>query len=172
MIKYLVLFSFGFMLLIACSSPQSQGSSDHSEQLYDTARDPMADIDSAVRQAGIENKHVLIQVGGNWCPWCIRLHRFIESHHQLDSIITADYITVMVNYSKERKSPEAMKRLDYPNRFGFPVLVILDDNGNRLNTQDTYFLEQDDSYSEEKIRRFLLNWNAKAVSPETYSDSD
>ena len=169
MIKHLGFYTIGFVLLFACTSPQnpeSQGSPDYSEKLYDTTRNAMADIDSAICQAGNENKHVLIQVGGNWCPWCLRLHRFIESHHQLDSIITADYITVMVSYSKESKSPEAMKRLDYPGRFGFPVLVILDSKGKRLHTQDTYFLEQDNSYSEEKIKRFLLSWNLEAVSPD------
>ncbi len=168
MIKHLTFPIITLLVLMVVCSPEYHESGDSTVQLYDTTGNAIADIDSAVRQAAIENKHVLIQVGGNWCPWCIRLHRFIESHHQLDSIITADYITVLVSYSKENKSPEAMKRLDYPDRFGFPVLVILDGKGNRLHTQDTYFLEQDNSYSEERIKRFLLIWNIKAVSPLTY----
>ena len=170
MIKYPVFCAIGFFLIMACSSPESPDSADSSEsseQLYDSVRNAIADIDSAVHQAGIENKYVLIQVGGNWCKWCIRLHRFIESHHQIDSIISADYIPVRVNYNKENKNHEAMKRLGFPDRFGFPVLVILDSKGNRLHIQDTYLLEQEDGYSEEKIKRFLLNWNRKAFSPET-----
>lgn len=170
MIKYLFFFAIGFFLIMACSSPESTDpadSTESSEQLYDTVRNAVAEIDSAVHLAGIENKYVLIQVGGNWCKWCIRLHHFIESNHQLDSIISADYIPVRVNYSKENQNFEAMKRLGFPDRFGFPVLVILDSKGSRLHTQDTYFLEQKDGYSEEKIKRFLLSWNRKAVSPET-----
>ena len=170
MIKYPVFFAIGIFLIIACSSPESTDSvesTESSEQLYDSERDAIAEIDSAVRQAGIENKYVLIQVGGNWCKWCIRLHHFIESNHQVDSIIYADYIPIRVNYSKENQNPEAMKRLGFPDRFGFPVLVILDSKGNRLHIQDTYYLEQEDGYSEEKIKRFLLNWNRKAFSPET-----
>ena len=171
MIRYTGYFIVGFFLAIACvspESPESLESSKSSEQLYDSSRNAMADIDSAVYQADIGNKYVLIQVGGNWCKWCIRLHHFIESNHRIDSIITADYVLIRVNYSKENKNSEAMKRLEFPDRFGFPVLVVMDSMGNRLHTQDTYFLEQGDSYSEEKIKRFLLSWNRKAVSPETY----
>ena len=168
MIKYTGFLMMGFLLFMSCASPESPESPQSrksSKQLYDSSRNAMADIDSAVCQAEIRNKHVLIQVGGNWCKWCIRLHHFIESHHQLDSIINADYIFIRVNYSKENKNSEAMKRLGFPDRFGFPVLVVLDSMGNRLHTQDTYFLEQGDGYSEEKIKRFLLNWNRKAVCP-------
>lgn len=128
----------------------------------------MAEIDSAVGLAARTDKHVLIQVGGNWCKWCIRLHQFIESHSQLDSIIKADYVFIHVNYSKENKNPEAMKRLDYPNRFGFPVFVVLDQNGYRLHTQDTAFLEEGEGYNEKKIRRFLLGWTVEAVASEIY----
>lgn len=80
------------------------------------------------------------------------------------TIILADYVPIRVNYSKENKKSEAMERLGFPDRFGFPVLVILDGRGDRLHIQDTWYLEQEDGYSEEKIKRFLLNWNMKAVS--------
>jgi thioredoxin-related protein len=172
MIKNLTFPAITLLIFMVVCSPESPETGKSSPQLYDTARNAIADIDSAVQLAGIENKQVLIHVGGNWCPWCIRLHHFIQSHPQLDSIIMADYIPIRVSYSKENKSPEAMKRLGFPERFGFPVLVILDGEGNVLHIQDTYYLEQGDSYSEEKISRFLLNWNRKAISPETYSDSD
>jgi thioredoxin-related protein len=168
MIKYAGLLTIGFFLFFACSSPESKELPESAEHMYDSMQNAIADMDSVINRAGSENKHILIQVGGNWCPWCIRLHQFIESHPQIDSIIHADYIPLLINYSKENKNAEAMKRLEYPNRFGFPVLVILDKNGKRLHTQDTYFVEQGDSYCEEKIKRFLLNWNMKAVSPDAY----
>ncbi len=39
--------------------------------IYNPEADARADIASAVKQAKAENKHVLLQIGGNWCPWCI-----------------------------------------------------------------------------------------------------
>ena len=37
---------------------------------------PVHDLQQAIQLAGQENKHVLVQVGGNWCPWCVKLHGF------------------------------------------------------------------------------------------------
>ena len=138
-------------------------------KLYSPELDAVKQINEAVVRAKAENKHVLVQVGGNWCPWCIKLHQFIQQHHSLDSLVNADYILVHLNYSKENKNPEAMARLDYPQRFGFPVLVILDTNGSRLNTQNTAYLEEGETYNEQKIAEFLKAWNRKAVDPATYS---
>ena len=141
---------------------------DTTARIYDPGADAMKDIRIAIDKAGKENKHVLIQVGGNWCPWCLKLHSFISAQSQLDSLIKADYIFVYVNYSKENKNPEAMSFLQFPQRFGFPVLVILDGNGKRIHTQDTSYLEKDNSYDADKIKNFLLNWNYRAVQGKTY----
>lgn len=87
--------------------------------VYDTAANAQADLQQALQQAQLENRHVLVQVGGNWCPWCIRLHDFFKSTPVIDSILNSDYILVHVNFSKENKNPEVMEQLSYPQRFGF-----------------------------------------------------
>jgi hypothetical protein len=69
----------------------------------------------------------------------------------------------MVNYSKEVKNEEVMKMLGNPQRFGFPVLVILDQEGVRLHTQDSWYLEKDKYYDKEKLTHFLEMWSAEAV---------
>lgn len=137
-------------------------------QIYNPDTNAKEQIQTAIDIAGGNNKHVLIQVGGNWCPWCIKLHNFIYDHDELDSLIKADFVYILVNYSKENKNMEVMARLGNPQRFGFPVLVILDDNGNRIHTQNTAYLEEDTTYNEKKIREFLLNWNSKAIDPSNY----
>jgi uncharacterized protein YyaL (SSP411 family) len=136
--------------------------------LYDPYIDAEKQINTAIIQAQAENKHVLIQVGGNWCPWCIKIHQFMSEHQRIDSLIKADYVLIHVNYSKENKNPEIMDRLDYPQRFGFPVFVILNEEGTRIHTQNTAYLEKDEYYSEEKILGFLKDWNHRAVDPATY----
>ncbi len=137
-------------------------------QLYNPDTNAIEVISNAVDQAKMENKHVLIQVGGNWCTWCIKLHNFIKEHEPIDSIIKADYILIRVNYSKKNKNLEIMEMMEYPQRFGFPVLVILNGDGQRLHTQNTAYLEEGDSYNEKKLREFLLNWNKTAIDPYTY----
>lgn len=137
-------------------------------KLYDPAADAGRDLSAAVQAAKEQNKHVLLQVGGNWCPWCIKLHGFFESEAKVDSILKADFVLLRINYSKENKNPEVLTSLDYPQRFGFPVLLVLDQNGKRLHTQDTGLLELDKGYDPEKVSRFLLNWNTTAVDPGSY----
>jgi thioredoxin-related protein len=137
-------------------------------QIYDPLADARNDLRQAIQLAGQENKHVLVQVGGNWCPWCVRLHDFFLSETVIDSVLKADYVLVRINYSKENENPETLALLEYPQRFGFPVLVILDAEGNRLHTQNTAYLEQDKGYNAEKVKGFLLEWNRAAINPVSY----
>ena len=143
-------------------------SQETNTELYDPELDAFKQVEDALIRAREENKHVLIQIGGNWCPWCIKLHHFLDTVPQLDSLVHADYVLIRVNYSRENKNPEMMEKLGFPQRFGFPVLVVLDQEGNRIHTQNTGILEKDDFYSEEKIADFLKGWNREAIDPETY----
>ena len=158
--KYIIVF-LGLIIPFTLKSQETI-------KLYDPEADARKDLSAAVQAAKEQNKHVLLQVGGNWCPWCIKLHGFFESEAKVDSILKADYVLLRINYSKENKNPEVLASLDYPQRFGFPVLLVLDQNGKRLHTQDTGLLELDKGYDPEKVSRFLLNWNRTAVDRGSY----
>ena len=136
--------------------------------LYNPAADAGKELEQAVKTAKEQHKHVLIQVGGNWCSWCVKLHSFLESQTRLDSILKSDFVLLRINYSPENKNEEVLAGLGFPQRFGFPVLVVLDDNGHRLHTQDTWYLELDKGYDQEKVGRFLLSWNRAAVDPTSF----
>ncbi len=69
----------------------------------------------------------------------------------------------MFRKEKEKRNPELMASLGNPQRFGFPVLVILDQDGTRLHTQDSWYLEKDKYYDKEKLIHFLKMWNVGAV---------
>jgi thioredoxin-related protein len=138
--------------------------------VYNPTADAVADVNSAVSKANSENKHVFLMIGGNWCRWCKMFHNWSTSNKTIDSLFKADYVLVHVNFSKENKNPEVMKRLDYPQRFGFPVFVILDGSGNRLHTQNTGYLEDGEGYSEKKVAEFLTQWNRHSLQPENYED--
>lgn len=57
-----------------------------------------------------------------------------------------------------------MKRLNHPQRFGFPVFVILDGDGKVMHIQDSSFLEEGQSYNKEKVLRFFKCWTPAAVN--------
>ncbi len=74
----------------------------------------------------------------------------------------------MVFYGRENYNKDVMEDLGFPQRFGFPVVVILDRNGNRIHTQNTAYLEKDQSYDFKIMKEFLFNWSPKALNPESY----
>lgn len=131
--------------------------------IYNPNADAKAEIAAAINKAKQENKHVFIQIGGNWCPWCVKLHNFMNADSTISEILTKNYVVVKVNYSKENKNLDVLEKLEKPQRFGFPVLVILNSNGNRIHTQDSGLLESGDGYDRKKILNFLKNWTPEAL---------
>jgi len=80
----------------------------------------------------------------------------------------ANYVFGLLNYSKENKNLDILAELEYPQRFGFPVIVILDGEGKRIHTQNSAYLEKEKSYDEKKMVEFLHNWSPKAIDPASY----
>ncbi len=142
-------------------------------KIYNPDADAKKELADAIKKAGEKQKHVLIQIGGNWCPWCIKFHKFIESHTKIDSLIKSDYVFLLINYSKEKienRNLDIMKQLGFPQRFGFPVLVVLDGNGKVLHIQDSGYLESGNDYDEKKVQLFLKNWTPGALNPDLYKE--
>ncbi len=148
-------------------------------KIYNPNADARADIDAAVSRAKKEKKHVFIQVGGNWCPWCIAFHNLVNETPALKAFLNDHYETVLLNYSKENKKkyfPEnkneaVMASLSYPGRFGYPVFVILDGDGKLLHTQNSGYLEEGKGHSVKKVTDFLQGWTYEALDPATYAKS-
>ncbi|WP_285008774.1 thioredoxin family protein [Pedobacter faecalis] len=134
--------------------------------LYNPKADARADIDAAVARAKKGDKHVFIQVGGNWCVWCIAFHNMVEQTPEVKNFLTANYETVLVNYSQENKNAEVLKSLGYPGRFGFPVFVILNGEGKLLHIQNSAYLEEGKGHSVKKVMDFLKGWTSAAIKPE------
>lgn len=134
------------------------------EKVYNDKADAMKQITTAVEKASAEGKYVLCQVGGNWCPWCLRFAAFAESDTAVHQVIHDNFVYIHVNWSKENKNPEAMKYLGNPARFGFPVFVILDEKGHPIHIQNSAYLEEGKGYSETKVVEFLNAWTPKAVN--------
>ncbi len=137
-------------------------------KVYNPEIDAHEVLQKALDKAKTEHKHVFIQIGGNWCSWCLLMHKFYHENKTVDSLLNADYVPIVINYSRENKNLDIMKQFEYPQRFGFPVIVILDENGRRLHTQNTAYLEEGRGYSEEKFTAFLKAWNVAAFNPEQY----
>lgn len=139
-------------------------------RLYNPAADAQAEIDAAVKRAAREHKNVFLQIGGNWCIWCIRFSDLVNHDPQLNQYLRANYEVVHVNYSKENTNPKVMAELGFPQRFGFPVFVILDSNGKPIHIQNSEYLEEGKGHSKAKVLEFLQNWSPAAIDPKTYQE--
>lgn len=137
------------------------------KKIYDESIDPVEQIEKAVKQAEKEGKFVISQVGGNWCRWCLMFADFVAKDAELTQFIDENFVFIHSNYNpRERageKTLEMLKKLGNPERFGFPVFVVMDQNGKVIHTQDSSFLEEGNGYSRDKVARFFQNWTPKAV---------
>jgi thiol:disulfide interchange protein len=139
---------------------------------YNENQDARADLKKAIEQAKVEHKHVMVQFGGNWCPWCIRFHQMANYTKPIDSLLKADYVYTLVNvpHEKDKRDFKLFEDYGYPNRFGYPVFVVLNGDGKILHIQDSGILEhcKTKGYDTTKVATFLKMWNVKALDPETY----
>jgi hypothetical protein len=104
-----------------------------------------------------------VKVGGNWCGWCKLYTKFSESDNDITRTMEQEFISVLVNWSPENKNLEAMSYLGNPQRFGYPVFIILNGEGKVLHTQDTAMLEEGRGYNKNHVLRFLNVWTYSSV---------
>jgi thioredoxin-related protein len=140
-------------------------------KLYNPDDNAEVGIANAVKQAKSQGKHVFVQVGGNWCIWCARFHDFISNDKQIDSLVNANYIVYHMNYSKENYNAKLLAKYSYPQRFGFPVFLIIDGDGKLIQTMNSWYLEDGKkSYVKEKVVEFFTDWSPKAFDPKAYKE--
>ena len=141
------------------------------KKVYNENINPIEQIDQAVAKAKSEGKFVICQVGGNWCPWCLKFADFIEKDTTISKIIADNFEYIHVNYNPRKSQGEEklaqgralMKRLNNAGRFGYPVFVVLDEEGRILHIQDSGLLEEGEGYNQKKVLSFFRNWTPKAV---------
>ena len=164
-----ILFIIAVIALSITAKAQETVKSE-APKLYNPAADAKADIAAAVKKANAGHKNVLLQIGGNWCSWCLLFNGLVTKDAELNKYMNDNYVVLHVNYSKENTNEKVLASLGYPQRFGFPVFVILDGKGTRLHTQNSSYLEEGKGHSKAKVMEFFENWSPKALDPKTYED--
>jgi len=132
---------------------------------YDPTVNGREQIKAAVAKAKKENKHVLLQIGGNWCSWCLKLNKLYNSDSAVGSALNDNYVLVHLNHSPENENLDILADLGNPQRFGFPVLVMLDGTGNRIHTQNSAYLDAGKGHDPKKVIGFLKDWSPEALKP-------
>ena len=129
-----IVFVIGFFLsTIFCFSQDMK-----TFNLYKPDDNAKEKISDAVKEAKKSDKHVLLQIGGNWC--------------------------------KENYNTELLKKYKFPQRFGFPVFLILNEEGDLIHTQNSEYLESGNGYDKGKVTAFFNNWSKKALDSSNYKE--
>ena len=131
------------------------GCSQQSRTFYDSSLDGVKQLDEAIEKLQGRDRLILVQVGGDWCKWCMRLNQTISEDPELLKALDEQFEWVHIYYGKENKNAEAMKRLDNPTDLGFPVFVLLDNQGNVLRKISTEGFEAGDGYDKAKLLHFI-----------------
>lgn len=159
----LIIFSSSFLF--------AQEQQQEKPKIYHPEADVLKDYAMAMEKAASEGKHVMLMVGGNWCKWCLRFDDFLKKNHELDSTLKANFVLLHVNFSKENKNLPFLETFSYPQRFGFPVFVVINANGDRIHTQSSWYLEDGkDSYDPKKVMAFFTDWSLSALDPSRYTE--
>jgi thioredoxin-related protein len=141
------------------------------KKVYNPEDNARQKIDSAVSIAKKEHKFVLLQAGGNWCVWCLRFNKLSQETPELKKILDDNYVVYHLNYSNENKNEDIFSELGFPQRFGFPVFIILNHKGEKIHTQQSDYLEDEGTgYDLEKVERFLEQWSPKVLGPNVFAE--
>jgi thiol:disulfide interchange protein len=123
---------------------------------FDPARDAAADVATATAAAKVQKKRVMVDVGGEWCPWCHILDRYVAANADVKKLVDDHYVWVKVNWSPQNKNEALLAR--WPKVKGYPHLFVLDADGKLLHSQNTGDLEAGDSYDKAKMLAFLREY--------------
>jgi thioredoxin-related protein len=128
---------------------------------FDPTADAKKDIRDAIILAKESNKCVILDIGGEWCPWCHRLDSLFIQNKDLDDYLNGYYILVKINVSKENKNEEVLSK--YPKIEGYPHVFFLNNKGTLIHSQNTEEWEypknsQANGYIKERVLNSLKRW--------------
>lgn len=126
---------------------------------FDPKRDPAVDLASATLLAKSSGKNIIIDVGGEWCGWCVYMDRFFFDNPSVAKLRDDNYVWLKVNMGPENENKAFLSA--YPEISGYPHLFVLDSDGILLQSQSTDVLEAGKGYDLKKFTEFLQKWVPK-----------
>jgi len=154
--KILWLLLAAVLVLLAAMLP-AQANTPARPAIYDPAADVKAQIAAAVNRAGAEERNILLMYGGNWCPWCHRLHELFAADAAIKKVLAERYIVLLVDVGEKpgQLLNQDLVDLYRVKGFGYPALAVLDKQGKLLCAQSTGVLEKGKGHDPARVLAFL-----------------
>jgi protein disulfide-isomerase len=103
------------------------------------------DYKKAQEEAKANKKLLLLNfTGSDWCGWCIKIDKEIWSQPQFKDYARDNLVLVELDFPRRKDQPAEVKKqnLQLAQQYevlGFPTIVVLDSNGQKLWQFDGYF---------------------------------
>ena len=124
-------------------------------KIYDESADGARQLADALALAKAQHKRVLLQFGANWCAPCHELHEFLETDKDVAEALKRRYVVVMVDVNKGHNANLCVM---YGPPVCLPTIVILEDDGKKLTTENPGKWAEGHHFSPEKALAFLKEW--------------
>ncbi len=119
------------------------------------------DYKKAQEEAKASNKLLLINfTGSDWCGYCIRMDRDILSKPAFKDFSSKNLVLVEVDFPRAKEQTSAVReqnqRLAMQYQVGgFPTIVVLDGNGQKVWEHEGYFPDGTEAFIAElqKLRK-------------------
>lgn len=160
--KIIIFFSLFLLTLVIQTQAQTETKNTVDavkieREKFDPARNAAADLAGAVTKAQKSGKRIILDIGGEWCGWCVWMDKFFVANSELARVRDENFVWLKINFSEENENAEFLAA--YPKAAGYPHLYVLDENGKFLHSQSTAELEKGKSYDLEVFMNFLKKWS-------------
>jgi protein disulfide-isomerase len=105
----------------------------------------LSDYKKAQQEAKANHKFVLLDfTGSDWCGWCKKFDREVLSQPQFKDYARNNLVLVELDFPRAKQQSSELKRqnLELARQYevvGFPTIVVLDSDGQKLWRYDGYF---------------------------------
>ena len=107
--------------------------------------DWLHDYHKAQEEAKTNHKLLFLNfTGSDWCGWCIKLDKDIFSQPQFKNYAHDNLVLVELDFPRRKSQPteERKQNVQLAQQYevlGFPTIVVLDSNGQKVWQFDGYF---------------------------------
>jgi thiol:disulfide interchange protein len=129
------------------------------KHLYSAETDPKTEIASALKQATLEHKRVILDFGGDWCGDCQVLDIYFHQAPNLE-LLDKNFLLVHVDIGKFDKNLDITERYNVPLKKGVPALAVLDADGKLLYSQQAAEFGDMRYMYPTSVTEFLNRWKA------------
>ena len=114
--------------------------------------DWLHDYNKAQEEAKANHKLLLLNfTGSDWCGWCIKFDKEILSQPQFKNYAHDNLVLVELDFPRRKSQPTEEKKQNVQlaqqyEVLGFPTIVVLNSNGQKVWQFDGYFPGSPDAF--------------------------